>query len=204
MTLGAAVVGLGVGEQHARAYARDRRARLRWVHDIDRARATRLAAELGAHVAGSLGEILADPDTQLVSIASYDQDHAGQVLATLEAGKHCFVEKPLCRTSAELEAIVTKWTAARRTVLRSNLVLRGAPLFLWLRDAIRDGELGEIYAFDGDYLYGRVHKVIDGWRGEVEGYSVLEGGGIHLLDLLLWLTDQRPSHVITVGNRIVT
>src|SRR5262249_50292734 len=85
-----------------------------------------------------------------------------------------------------------------------NLVLRAAPLYCWLRDTIAAGELGELYAFDGDYLYGRLEKITDGWRGEVDGYSVLQGGGVHLVDLMLWLTGQRPATVNAVGNRIAT
>ncbi|MFA6180475.1 MAG: Gfo/Idh/MocA family oxidoreductase, partial [Candidatus Methylopumilus sp.] len=58
------------------------------------------------------------------------------------------------------------------------------------------------YAFDGDYLYGRLHKITDGWRGETEQYSVMLGGGIHMIDLMLWLTGQRPVSVHAVGNAI--
>ena len=61
-----------------------------------------------------------------------------------------------------------------------------------------------IYAFDGDYLYGRLHKLTDGWRKDVEDYSVLLGGGIHLVDQLLRITGQRPRAVTAVGNRIST
>jgi len=86
----------------------------------------------------------------------------------------------------------------------SNLVLRAAPIYQWLLDAIGSGELGEIYAFDGDYLYGRIHKINEGWRKDVDNYSVMQGGGVHLVDLMLWLTNQKPVSVTTVGNSIST
>jgi predicted dehydrogenase len=69
---------------------------------------------------------------------------------------------------------------------------------------IQAGELGDIYAFDGDYLYGRIEKITAGWRSGVENYSVLAGGGIHLVDLMLWLTGQRPAAVAATGNQIAT
>jgi predicted dehydrogenase len=62
--------------------------------------------------------------------------------------------------------------------------------------------MGEVFAFDGDYLYGRLSKITDGWRAEVEDYSVMAGGGIHLVDLLLWITGQRPTVVSALGNRL--
>ncbi|MEO9183304.1 MAG: Gfo/Idh/MocA family oxidoreductase, partial [Kofleriaceae bacterium] len=199
--IGAAVVGLGVGEQHARAIARHPGAQLAWVYDLDRPRAEALARELGTRVAADYAQLLADPAVGVVALASYDDRHAAEVLAAFGAGKHVFCEKPLCRTPAELAQIV----AARGALhLQCNLILRAAPLYRWLRDAIRAGELGEIYAFDGDYLYGRLHKIIDGWRRGVDDYSVIQGGGVHLIDLMMWLLDEAPVRVAAAGNRIAT
>ena len=194
--MNAAVVGLGVGEQHARAYG----AALRWVCDLDAAKARRLADELNVGVA-TFDQILRDPQTHVVSIASYDDVHAAQIVEALRAGKQVFAEKPLCRTRAELDAIRAVSNGRR---LGCNLVLRAAPLYRWLRGAIAAGELGTIYAFDGDYLFGRIEKITHGWRKDVVDYSVMQGGGVHLVDLMLWLTDQRPARVIAAGNRIAT
>jgi predicted dehydrogenase len=197
----AAVCGLGVGEQHARALAADPRAQLVAVCDTDRERAERVAGALDARVAPSVDAVIADPAIDLVVLATYDDQHAAQVLAALRAGKHVFCEKPLCRTPAELAAIVA---ARGDRHLQCNLILRAAPLYRWLRTAIASGELGEIYAFDGDYLYGRIEKITEGWRGSVEDYSVMQGGGVHLVDLMGWLLGEAPIRVTAAGNRIVT
>jgi predicted dehydrogenase len=202
--IGAAVVGLGVGEAHARAYVADPRAELRWVYDLERERAERVAAELGARVAGSLDEILADDDVAAVSIASFDDAHFAQALAALRAGRHVLVEKPLCRSVDEARELKSAWELAGRPVLASNLVLRAAPLYVWLRAQMDAGALGTPYAIDGDYLYGRLSKITDGWRAVVDEYSVMLGGGVHLVDLMLWLTGQRPVRVSASGNRIST
>jgi predicted dehydrogenase len=202
--IGAAVVGLGVGEAHARAYVADARTQLRWVYDLDLPRAERVAEELSAEVAHSLDEILADESVAAVSIASFDDAHHEQTLAALESGKHVFVEKPLCRTVDEARMLRQAWEAAGRPALASNLVLRAAPLYRLLREKLDAGELGTPYAFDGDYLYGRLSKITEGWRAGVEDYSVMLGGGIHLVDLMLWLTGQRPVCVSASGNSIST
>ena len=57
---------------------------------------------------------------------------------------------------------------------------------------------------DGDYLYGRIEKITQGWRGRVDQCCVMTGGGIHLVDLMLWAVGQRPDHVAVAGNRIAT
>ena len=203
--LGAAVVGLGVGAQHAAAYLGHSACSLRWIYDTDPAAAARGRLEYpSARAAQSLGEALSDAGVDIVSVASYDDAHFGQVVAALEAGKHVFVEKPLCRSVEELRATKAAWRQAGTPHLAVNLVLRGAPLYRWLRSAIAAGELGEIFAVDGDYLYGRLHKITDGWRARVADYSVMQGGGVHLVDLMLWLTQQRPVAVTASGNRIST
>lgn len=52
-----------------------------------------------------VGELLADEGTQVVFVATQHHTHAGFVLRALEAGKHVFVEKPLCISPEELERI---------------------------------------------------------------------------------------------------
>jgi len=47
-----------------------------------------------------------------------------------------------------------------------------------------------------------MEKITQGWRRDVQGYSVMQGGGIHLIDLLLWITAQLPLSVTAAGNRI--
>jgi predicted dehydrogenase len=203
--LGIAVVGLGIGEQHARMYATLPSCKVKLLVDLDRSRAENLAMAFpGSDAASDLDDALDRADIDVVSIASFDDAHFGQVMRALSAGKHVFVEKPLCRTADELAQIRAALNAKSSLHLASNLVLRGADLYRRLRDEIAAGAFGDIYAFDGDYLYGRLHKITDGWRGGTDDYSVMLGGGIHMIDLMLWLTGQRPVAVHAVGNRICT
>ena len=203
--LQAAVVGLGVGEQHARALAAHPQVNLRWVYDHQADRMDRVIASLGAgHPAAGLQALLNDPELDLIALASYDHEHGRQVLDGLKAGKHVFCEKPLCSSEDELRAIRGALDARPDRHLACNLVLRAAPLYRWVRDAVLGGELGEVYAIDGEYLYGRVHKITDGWRGDDPNYSVFRGGGVHMMDLCMWITGQRPTNVAAIGNRIST
>lgn len=202
---GVGVIGLGVGERHLRTYLADDRCEVRWLLDHNVEKAKKLCLGTGARIASSYADILSDPKTHIISIASFDDDHAAQVLQALEAGKHIFVEKPLCQTPEQLHSIQRAWSAHKGSIkLASNLILRATPAYLWLKEQIAAGRFGKIYSFDGEYLYGRLHKITEGWRNAVENYSVMEGGGIHLIDLMLWLTSERPSSVFTMGNRIST
>jgi len=204
-TLGVAVIGLGVGKQHALAYLRSGKCKVRWLYDLDTKVVDRLLEELGEGArADSLDDIFTDKSVDVVSIASYDDAHFEQVVSALHAKKHVFVEKPMCRSLRELEVIKEIWESVKNCRLVSNLVLRAAPVYQWLKRTIDVGQLGDLYAFDGDYLYGRIHKITEGWRNTVDNYSVMQGGGVHLVDLMLWLTGQKPTSVNAVGNSICT
>ena len=165
---------------------------------LDQVRRPGLAATTDAE------ELLRSPELDIVSIASYDDAHFAQTLTALEHGKHVFVEKPLCRTLTETRALAHALAERPGLVLASNLVLRAAPLYRFAREEASRGGFGKLYAFDGDYLYGRLHKITEGWRGGVEDYSVMLGGGIHVIDLMLWITGERPARVAAAGNRIST
>ena len=204
--IGVAVVGLGVGKQHVQAVLGRSDCSLRAVYDYDSKLAEDVVGSISsARVANGFQDILDDPEIQAVVVASYDDDHFSQVVSALRAGKHVFVEKPLCRSLDELQIIKSTLDAADGGLaLWSNLILRAAPLFQWLRTELRSGGLGQLYAVDGDYLYGRIEKIVDGWRSTVDDYSVVFGGGVHLVDMLLWLTGERPSVVTAASNRICT
>jgi len=200
----AAVIGLGIGEQHALTYEAHPDCVLSVLCDLSGTKLTEVGKRFpGASTTQNPDSVIDDPNIDILSIASFDDAHAEQVARALDSGKHVFVEKPLCQNIEELVAIKNVWHRHRgRVKLSSNVVLRTAPLYCWLRERIRSGELGEVYSFDGDYLYGRLEKITHGWRKDVADYSVMAGGGIHLIDLFVWLTSLRPRTIYAVGNRI--
>jgi predicted dehydrogenase len=191
---------LGVGEQHAQAWERHPDCQVVALCDFD---AERLAGvgdrHPGARRFEDAAELLAG-DLDAVSIASYDSHHFSQVRTALERGLHVFVEKPLCTT--EVEAAELRALHARHPELRlsSNLPLRRSPRFVDLRERIRGGELGRLYYVELDYEYGRLWKLTEGWRGREPDYSVMLGGGVHLIDLLLWLTGSRVTRVAAAAS----
>ncbi|MFC5531312.1 Gfo/Idh/MocA family protein [Cohnella yongneupensis] len=82
--------------------------------DLDVERAKAKAAEHG--VKGySVGDMLADPDIQMIINLTIPQAHAPVCIQALEAGKHVYVEKPLSATREEAAKVME---TAKRTGLR--------------------------------------------------------------------------------------
>lgn len=199
------IIGLGVGEQHVLAYQKNPACEVTAICDFSNEKLARAEKQFpGVSLGKDAAQLLLDPDIDVISIASYDDAHADQVIAALQNGKHVFCEKPLCQNLEQAARIKSVLDAKKEEhlCLSCNFILREAPLYAWLRGQIQAGTFGTIYAIDGEYLYGRLQKITDGWRNSIEDYSVMEGGGIHMIDLMLWLTGQRPASVVSAGNRI--
>lgn len=130
--------------------------------------------------------------------------HAEQILMAAKYNKHIFVEKPLCLTKNELEQITHALEKNKNISLSSNFVLRTFPIFKELKQKISAQDLGEIYCVEGDYNYGRLEKLLTGWRGKTPQYSISHGGGIHLIDLITWLTDLKVNKVCSISSNIAS
>lgn len=195
-----AIIGLGVGETHVKGWEAHPGCTVTTLCDID---PLKLAEVGGRHPGKRLStnpaEVLADPDIDAVSIASYDDAHHAQVTAAIDAGKHIFAEKPLCLTDAEWLDIRDRLRANPRCRMSSNLILRTSPRFVQLKADIVSGRFGSLYMVEGDYNYGRFHKILSGWRGESPSYSVVHGGAIHLVDLMQWLVGEPVVEVAAAG-----
>ena len=199
----AAVIGLGVGERHIAGFEQDHRCRVVALCDIDVEKLRSVGARhAGCRLTHDARDILEDPSIDMVSIASYDEAHYDQVISALAHGKHVFVEKPLCQNAEELSGIRAALAARPDLRLSSNLILRRTPRFLDLYRRVRAGALGDLYLLEAEYNYGRFEKITSGWRGRQAYYSVMHGGGIHMIDLLLWLSGQRPNEVFAYGSKV--
>jgi predicted dehydrogenase len=197
------VIGLGVGEQHISGYRRATDTEVVALCDMDpEKRAAAAVRYPDCEVYAAAEAIIDAPGIDIISIASFDHHHADQVIRALDRGKHVFCEKPLCTSETELAAI--RAARARNPGLRlsTNTILRMSPRFRDLRARICRGELGRLYYADADYNYGRLTKLSAGWRGKIPEYSVMLGGGIHMVDLLLWLSGGRVVEVTAAGNKI--
>jgi len=200
-----AVIGLGVGLKHAMAIEKLKYANLKIICDFNQKKLNKYSKFfLKSKCVANDNSIYTDPDIDLVVIASYDNYHFSQIKKCIENKKIFFVEKPFCLTQNEFK-IITSLLKKNKIKFSTNLILRNHPYFKFLKKQILSKKIGNLYHLEASYNYGRLYKLTSGWRGKIPFYSVTLGGGIHLIDLVLWLNNySKITKVFSIGNSIST
>jgi predicted dehydrogenase len=140
----------------------------------DRARA--FAEQHGLERAyGSYAEVLADPDVDVLYLATPHPQHHAVALAAIEAGKALLVEKAFTATTAGAQEVVTAAREAGVFVMEA-MWTRFQPAVVRLRELVADGAIGEVRSVQADLGVDRVYDPDD-------RLFALELGGGALLDL---------------------
>ena len=130
-------------------------------------------------ITDNYNEIIKNNKINFISIATYDDSHFKILKDSIKMKKNIFIEKPICQTLDQLKIISKMLKKNKNIKISKNIVLRNHPKFLKIKELISSGQIGKIYHIEGEYNYGRFHKLINGWRGKIPYYSVMAGGGIH-------------------------
>ena len=183
-----AVVGAGYwGKNVVRNFAA--LGALALIVDKDRSTVDRLSAEYGVGSA-SLEQALADDLITGVAIAAPAVLHFQFAKASLEQGKHVFVEKPLALKMPEAEALTALADRMDRRLMVGHL-LQYHSAFLKLREVVREGRLGRLrYLYSNRLNLGKIRSEED----------ILWSFAPHDISMILALVGQEPNWVDAVGG----
>ena len=186
------VAGLGYwGPNLARNFDRLPGAELTWLCDASQEALERCAANFpGVRTATDVSELLADDALDAVVVATPVPTHADLALQTLEAGKHCFVEKPLAQSAADAEQVAAAAESAGKILMVGHL-LEYHPGVIKLKEIADAGELGDIH-----YIYGNRLNL-----GKLRAdENALWSLGAHDVSVVLSLVGEEPSEVTAFGE----
>jgi predicted dehydrogenase len=164
---------------------------LAWCCDSsDEARDRARAAFPGARLTADLDDLLADDALDAVVLATPVPTHGELAVRVLEAGKDCFVEKPLALNAADAERAVAAAQTADRVLMVGQL-LEYHPGVRALADLWASGELGDVF-----YIYGNRLNL-----GKVRAdENALWSLGAHDVSVLLALAGEEPHEVEARGE----
>lgn len=201
MKIVAAIIGMGIGQKHFEAIDNYKNSTVKIICEKNKSKIKELRIKYPKKIVTSdENAIFLDKQINLVSIASYDQFHFKQIVKCFKFKKNMIIEKPLCLNFNQLKKIYLLSKQNKDIKLTSNLVLRTNSLFKDFKKRINKQK---IFYIEGDYIWGRKEKLF-GWRSKIKEYSLTLGAGIHIIDLINWLTGLKPISVYAVGNDKIT
>ncbi|MFL2654533.1 MAG: Gfo/Idh/MocA family protein [Alphaproteobacteria bacterium] len=145
------------------------------------------AKEQNLSLYDSLDPILSDNSIDAVVFATPHSKHVEQIIATANAGKHVFMEKPLTLTKSGAETAV-KATEKAGVVLAVGFNRRYSPAVDALREQINNNVLGTMLHWEGTMCAPiGMALAADAWRADK---SETPAGGltpmaIHIIDLMI-------------------
>ena len=211
-----AVIGVGrMGRRHADnlALGRVRGACLAAVCDTDKRVLDICASKYkGVKVYSDYKDLIACGNVDAVVIAVPHYSHADIAVASIEAGLHTLVEKPLSVTCKQAERIVEAADKNSGVAFGIMYNQRTNAVYSKIRDIVLSGDLGAIKRVSltvSDWYRTQYYYDLGGWRASYDG----EGGGtlinqcVHQLDVLQWIIGM-PEWISadckTVGRNIGT
>jgi predicted dehydrogenase len=190
------VVGLGYwGPNIARNFDAIPGCELAWCCDSSAEARERMREQFpSVGLADDLDQLLDDPALDAVAIATPVPTHGELAVRVLQAGKHCFVEKPLAQSVADAERAVAAAHESERVLMVGHL-LEYHPGVQKLKEVTDSGELGDrIY-----YIYGNRLNL-----GKLRAdENALWSLGAHDVSVVLHLAGEEPWDAVAHGASYV-
>lgn len=142
----------------------------------------------------SIEEVLNDPSITEVAIATPASTHFSIAQRALLAGKHVYVEKPLCLSISEAKELIALAESKVRVLMVGHL-LQYHPCVVKLRQMIANGDLGKLYCIASNRL--NLGKI----RSEENS---LWSFAPHDISVILSLAGQLPISVQCNGEHYLT
>jgi predicted dehydrogenase len=146
------------------------------------------------------GALLADPDVDIIYVATPHHMHREGAMLAIEAGKHVLIEKPLGLNAAEAQEISEAATAAGVFCMEAMWSLF-LPRFDVVRQVLDEGLLGDVRTVIADHgeHFDPPHRILD---PALAGGSLLDLG-TYVTTLATWVLGP-ASRVQAAGEMTAT
>lgn len=195
------VIGCGnMGASHARAYSEMRDVEIVGLVSTGESK-QRLALSLGLDVPlyEDVNTALAALSPDAVCIATYPDTHERFALASLAAGCHVFIEKPLAPTTAAAKRIILAAQSAGKQLV-VGYILRHHPS--WQKFIGIAQTLGRPLVMRMNLNQQSSGDAWQAHRGLLQSVSPVVDCGVHYVDVMCQMVQARPLRVSAIGARL--
>ena len=188
---------------HAQAIAEIEKAKLIGIFSINKVKSIPFAEKHSCVAFDTLEEMLAHPEIDIVCICTPSGIHLEPALKSIEAGKHCLIEKPLEVTLERCDQIIY---AAKKAGVKVGVIFpsRFYEDSKKLKLAIEENKFGDLVLGDAYVKWSRTPEYYQSgkWRGtwQFDGGGALMNQGIHTVDLLQWYMGEVEFVQSVAGN----
>lgn len=201
---GFGIVGAGmISHFHARAIAGIKNAQLLGIYSTNKTKSDQFAEKHQCTAYATLDEMLNRPEIDVVCICTPSGIHLKPAIASIEAGKHCIIEKPLEITVERCDKIIEAACKAGVTV---GVIFpsRFYEASRQLKKSLDENRFGDLVLGDAYVKWSRTTEYYQSgkWRGtwKYDGGGALMNQGIHSVDLLQWYMGEVDSVQSVSGN----
>ncbi|TJY44133.1 Gfo/Idh/MocA family oxidoreductase [Cohnella pontilimi] len=197
-TWGFAIIGCGmIAEFHIRALNDIPNTKLVAVSSRQEQKAKTIGEREQCSWTTNYHELLANPEVDIVIVATSSGSHASIGFDALRAGKHLVIEKPMAMTGDEARELI-RLAEDKRLLLSVISQRRFEEPFQIVKLTLQDGRLGKLLLVEVTSPYYRTQAYYDSaeWRGTIsQDGGALMNQGIHIIDVMLWLAGE-VNHVV--------
>jgi len=189
-----AIVGLGFGSEFIPIFQRHPNANMYAICQRTKQKLDQIGDAFGVDKRYTdYGELLKDPDVDLVHINTPIPDHAPQAIAALEAGKHVACTVPMATNVEHCKRIVelVKETGLKYMMMETVVYSRE---YLFVKEMYDKGELGEV-----QFLQASHQQDMDGWPDYWPGLPPMHYA-THCVGPCLALTRGEAEYVSCFGS----
>ncbi|MDQ8188383.1 Gfo/Idh/MocA family oxidoreductase [Pelagicoccus sp. SDUM812002] len=201
-----AVIGLGMGRHHVKAFHDHPNSTVVALVDLDEKRLQDIGDQHEIpNRYQSVDELFAGEQLDIVSIATPNSLHKPIALQAFEHGAHVFCEKPVALNAQEAEEMIAAAKKADRRLM-INFSYRFNPTSWALKQQVESGAIGDVYAGRSRWLRRDGMPGFGGWFGKksLAGGGPLIDLGVHRLDLALWLMEYpKPNYVLATSSNVL-
>lgn len=147
--------------------------------------------------------MLAETKPDAAIITTVDRTHHEYIIKCLDFGIDVITEKPMTIDDQKCKAILDATRKTGKQVI-VTFNYRFAPYVTAIKQAIRDGVVGQILNVDFEYMLDTVHGAdyFRRWhRKKVNSGGLLVHKSTHHFDLVNWWLEEEPVEVMAFGTR---